>query len=405
MGLVLNRPTAFDVGKVGLWGDDLVGKLLRFLNVRPAWDEWNVWFGGDCQGLGAPPGERVCFCVHAADRFSGVSDEIIGGLFLIDLVVARALVALGQAKRDEFLVLAGYCGWAPGQLQAELDRGRGWITAAAGRDALLGDVGETQAQISSRLEAARQRGQRPSAADVGDGVRAWQRLLAEVNVTDGRGEDTGHSDAVLQQWIDRSLTPPRLEPAAAAGGAWGWSAGLRPPLRPGLILRSSATAWLLGKPVDAIDAGGSELWGPPSSQYLHKAVLLLLEHRGPQSPSAMVLLNGPKMGVLGGTAVDIFFGGTSRPKDGGLVEIPSGGILGRVSLPAGHLERLVSVGAFEVAQGVDVGALLAETPDRMWEAAGGRIESISDAVTARLGDEQRRKWYQRFLGMNLPADL
>jgi len=63
------------------------------------------------------------------------------------------------------------------------------------------------------------------------------------------------------------------------------------------------------------------------------------------------------------------------------------------------------VGAFEVARGVDLDSLLAAPPDRMWEAAGGRIETIADAVTARLGDEQRRKWYQRFLGMNLPADL
>ncbi|CAK0897408.1 unnamed protein product, partial [Prorocentrum cordatum] len=80
------------------------------------------------------------------------------------------------------------------------------------------------AQLSSRLRAARDRGLPPSATDVGDGVGAWHGLLAEVNMTGGLGEDRGHSDAVLQQWIDRLLTPPRPEPAAAARGAWSWSA-------------------------------------------------------------------------------------------------------------------------------------------------------------------------------------
>ncbi|CAJ1376044.1 unnamed protein product [Effrenium voratum] len=54
------------------------------------------------------------------------------GLFLLPFSRAQELVAMGRAKQGDFLLLSGYCGWGPGQLQEELRDGKSWVLAAAG---------------------------------------------------------------------------------------------------------------------------------------------------------------------------------------------------------------------------------------------------------------------------------
>ena len=88
---------------------------------------------------------------------------------------AKAKVAAGEADRDDFLLLVGYCGWGNGQLQDELDRGDTWTMASIDPALLLGQLREEQASLRRRLERAEQ-GEIFTADDVGDGLDMWERL-------------------------------------------------------------------------------------------------------------------------------------------------------------------------------------------------------------------------------------
>lgn len=409
MGLILNRPTAFSAGDLDLpYEDPFPDRLLKFVGLPTGSDAWNVWFGGDCHGLGASSGqeEMVCSCLHTSESLAVDSEEVIRGVYMIDLARARELVASGVAERDEFLLLTGYCGWGPGQLQEELDRGGSWIMAAADQRALLGKLRQAQASLSSRLERARARqalpdGARVSVADVGDGIVDWQRLLEALegqagssSHREGSAESQAQTDAMLRRWIEQ-----RLLPAPVSFQLPGLPTAR---LRAGTVLRGSPVQWLLGAPPELMQEG---VWRMRPAQYLHKAVLLLLQDHDSDLPSSLALLDGPKIGVLSGGAGDVFFGGPvpTPPDAGGLLAVPGGGVWGRVELPPGLLELLIAVGALEVAEDFALpDATAAPAPER-WAAVGGTIGTISDALTSAQGDAQRKKWYRTFLGLDIDA--
>jgi len=410
MGLILNRPTAFSAGDLDLpFEDPFLDRILKFVGLPTGSDSWNVWFGGDCYGLGTDSSyeDMVCSCLHTSDRLAADSEEVIRGVYMIDLSRARELVASGVAERDEFLLLVGYCGWGPGQLQDELDRGGSWIMAAADQRLLLGKLRQAQASLSSRLERARARqampdGSKVSVADIGNGIDDWQRLLEALQPQagstrpEGQAEGERQADFMLSSWIGQ-----RLLPSAAS------SAELPLPpeerLLAGTVLRGSSAAWLLGAPPQLMQLG---VWRMRPAQYLHKAVLLLMKDVDPELPSSLVLLDGPRIGMLSEGAGDVFFGGPvpTPPSAGGLLAVPGGGVWGRVELPPGMLELLLAVGALEVAKGYSLREATSAPASERWKAVGGTMSSIGDALTAAQGDAQRRRWYKIYLGLDMEAE-
>jgi hypothetical protein len=99
-GIILNRPSALEL------------------------DGWRLWCGhgqvaegGLFVGKAAARGELEINCLHALEGFMAdrLSKRVIKGVSYTSLEGAKTLVALGQAKRSDFWVCAGYSGWAPGQ--------------------------------------------------------------------------------------------------------------------------------------------------------------------------------------------------------------------------------------------------------------------------------------------------
>jgi len=429
-GIILNRPTAFDTSDL----QPVISKSEALENLvssdqdqelagatPPDKGKWNVWCGGDCQGFNAhrdADNEVAYFCIHCMDRFANQSQQIIRGVFLIDLAVARALVGTGEADKNDFLLLVGYCGWAPGQLQGELDRGGSWTMAAADQRLLLGRLQDAQAALTLRVEAAL--ASRSSAdgstgsadailaaADVGDGIAEWRQLYSALGPefraqVEGNASAEGeHTDEMLRRWVDRCLIParhrpPEVGPLAEEGGKLKLDAGT--------VLRGSPTSWLLGKPAERQSFDQS--FAVPG-QYFHKAVLLLVRDyvRGDEEPSILVLLDGPAVGRSpDDESIEVFFGGPSQlGNQGGVFEVKAKKpfrFQGMVLLLPGVLEELLDLGAVEVAHGVDVQDVLSAPRGERWEAAGGQIAEFKDAATAQLGDVQKRMWYQRFLGID-----
>lgn len=407
-GVILNRPTAFNNVDIA---DITTGFPAGFLGGA---DKWNVWCGGDCEGLNSGGG-AVFFCIHTLDRLAEFSQPIIRGIYLIDLAEAQRLVAEKQVDQDDFLLLVGYCGWAPGQLQGELDRGDTWTPAAADKRVLLGRLREEQAALRARLEEATKQGGASgvnvalTAKEVGDGIEQWRQLYAALGPEFAKKVDQGdpgleglHSDTLLQRWINRCLLPPRHQGPDDAPV----DSTLSPMKLPaGTVLRGSATAWVLGKPAEraAVDQIFSR--GLPG-QYLHKAVLVLVrDHETYQGDEGvlMVLVNGPPVGQIK-KGEEIFFGGPENFGDrGGIMELKGYPFRfqGLVLFRNVVFDEILRLKALEVAEGVDLDSVLALPPEKRWEAAGGKIELLREAAAAQLGEIQRRLWYERFLGLKL----
>jgi putative transcriptional regulator len=119
LGVVLNRPTKVPVGRVLEPWTDLVS------------DPSVVFKGGpvapnSALGLASVPGQEEPVGWRALDS------SLASRVGLIDLDTPPQLVAGGIIS---FRVFAGYAGWGPGQLQAEIDEGAWYVLAAEPADA------------------------------------------------------------------------------------------------------------------------------------------------------------------------------------------------------------------------------------------------------------------------------
>ena len=87
-GIIINRPSGFNTHQLGMPG--------------PA---WNIWFGGDCEGLRAPHYTQVrTFCLHVSEEFAEMSTEVERGVYLIRFDAAQDLVSQGRATTDDFML-------------------------------------------------------------------------------------------------------------------------------------------------------------------------------------------------------------------------------------------------------------------------------------------------------------
>jgi len=429
IGLILNRPTARVAQDARFSSTDVAENLaLRFSGLLPGASDWNVWFGGDCHGLDCGHGQ-VHFCLHTRMDLAQWGDTVISGVHLIRLSVARMLVATGQADPMDFMLLVGYCGWKPGQLQEEINRGESWCVAAADSKALLGDLQCTQQALDERTAASRAGGMTigqhwPGAlADVpGDGMAQWARLYAPLESTAPSTQSAGEEvDTALRLWIENHLMPKETE-GDGLTDFLGWPRALRnlgpsdgsesrtaDPTLPssirvvtrlpaGTVLRASATAWVLGSPENSPIL---QRTGFSPAQYMHKAVFVLVSDWVRGMPAYLTLLTGPRIGFLREESMEVFFGGSSRLQNHELLQEPTGVVLGQVKLPPLALEELLANRGLTVAWQVDVVKLVSVPRDDRWEAAGGNLSTVREASISVLGDQLRRRWYQEVMKLEI----
>jgi putative transcriptional regulator len=111
LGLVVNRP----LGDVRL--KDLLERSGR--DSRDVTGSVRVHYGGPVEPARA-------FVLHTAD-YTGLESRVIGdGIAVTGHPEVLDAMARGQGPRRSLFVL-GYAGWAPGQLEGEIQRG-GWIS-------------------------------------------------------------------------------------------------------------------------------------------------------------------------------------------------------------------------------------------------------------------------------------
>lgn len=118
VGLVVNRPTEVEVGKV-----------LPMANgrVEPLW-------------IGGPVDEQSLWAVHRRPDLGSTGEQLMDGVwFGAESEVIRRLLATNGNDPDGavFRLFAGYSGWGAGQLEDELEQGA-WSVVPAGPAAVFG---------------------------------------------------------------------------------------------------------------------------------------------------------------------------------------------------------------------------------------------------------------------------
>ncbi len=115
-------------------------ELLERLDIMP--QENRIKLPDDVQSMlvqfGGPVEPGRGFVLHTSDYFSADTslpiDERVALTATLDILRA---IADGQGPRRSLLAL-GYAGWAPGQLEDEIQR-NGWLSCAADEDLLFGN--------------------------------------------------------------------------------------------------------------------------------------------------------------------------------------------------------------------------------------------------------------------------
>lgn len=121
MGLVVNKPMD------GISFPDLLQQL--GIDSAKLDDRILVHFGG-------PVEPARGFVLHSTDYMREGTMVIDDGIGLTATVDVLKAIALGQGPRRSLLAL-GYAGWAPGQLDQEI-QANGWLHAAADEDLVFG---------------------------------------------------------------------------------------------------------------------------------------------------------------------------------------------------------------------------------------------------------------------------
>ena len=132
-GVVINRPSNRSLAEV------LPGE--RFKPFKEP-----IFFGG-------PVAPQGLFAVFQADRFSGEAVRMLPGLYLA--VVPDSIDALLNNPPPKIRFFSGFSGWAPGQLQAERDRGDWLVVNADAETVFQKDTSRLWQDMVSRASAVR----------------------------------------------------------------------------------------------------------------------------------------------------------------------------------------------------------------------------------------------------------
>jgi putative transcriptional regulator len=132
-GVIINRPT-----------NRSLAELLPSERFEAFTDP--IFFGG-------PVAPQGLFALFQSDGYSGRAVPMLPGVFLA--VLPDSVDALLGHPPARIRFFSGYSGWAPGQLQAELDRGDWLVVDADAKTAFLRDTSRLWQDMVKRARAVR----------------------------------------------------------------------------------------------------------------------------------------------------------------------------------------------------------------------------------------------------------
>ena len=103
--------------------------------------------------FGGPVAPQGLFALFQADRYSGGAVPMLPGVFLA--VLPDSVDALLNHPPAKIRFFSGYSGWAPGQLQGELERGDWLVVDADAKTVFLRDTSRLWQDMVRRARAVR----------------------------------------------------------------------------------------------------------------------------------------------------------------------------------------------------------------------------------------------------------
>jgi putative AlgH/UPF0301 family transcriptional regulator len=182
-------------------------------------DGWRLRYGGPVGEGGlfhryesdriydSPATPRALLCLHLLDDAhpaSRCSFPVLPGVSFTTFEHARALVEAGEARKTDFVLYVGYCGWGADQLQGEYDRGD-WAIVSSPSELLRELIEESRAgplSLSGHEDS-------PLSAPLDDGMARWETLMRCI----GRKQTVAQAkrslaDDHLRVWIRTHLEAP-----------------------------------------------------------------------------------------------------------------------------------------------------------------------------------------------------
>jgi putative transcriptional regulator len=138
-GVIINRPTDRSLAEI-LPGD----RFSRFTDP--------IFFGG-------PVAQQGLFALFQANKYSGAAVPMLPEVWLA--VLPDSVDGLVNKPPARIRFFSGYAGWAPGQLQGELDRGDWLVAEADAKTIFMKDTSQLWQDLVRRARAVHAR-----AADV-----------------------------------------------------------------------------------------------------------------------------------------------------------------------------------------------------------------------------------------------
>jgi putative transcriptional regulator len=132
-GVIINRPT-----------DRSLADLLPSERFEAFVDP--IFFGG-------PVAPQGLFALFQSDKYSGPAVPVLPGTYLA--ILPDSVDALVGKPPPKIRFFSGYSGWAPGQLQAELDRGDWLVVDADPKMLFLKDTSKLWQDMVRRARAVR----------------------------------------------------------------------------------------------------------------------------------------------------------------------------------------------------------------------------------------------------------
>jgi len=132
-GVIINRPT-----------NRSLAELLPTERFESFTDP--IFFGG-------PVAQQGLFALFQSDKYSGQAISMLSGLYLA--VLPDSVDALLGKPPAKIRFFSGYSGWAPGQLQAELDRGDWLVVDADAKTPFIKDTSKLWQDLVRRARAVR----------------------------------------------------------------------------------------------------------------------------------------------------------------------------------------------------------------------------------------------------------
>lgn len=132
-GVIINRPT-----------NRSLAELLPIERFEAFTDP--IFFGG-------PVAQQGLFALFQSDKYSGAAIPIMAGVWLA--ILPDSVDALLGKPPARIRFFSGYSGWAPGQLQGELDRGDWLVVDADAKAPFLKDTSRLWPDMVRKARAVR----------------------------------------------------------------------------------------------------------------------------------------------------------------------------------------------------------------------------------------------------------